>query len=284
MFIKIGFDIEYSLPAWTPMILMLYTHPSRSANLRTPERLIIDPNIRVEDFYDTFGNRCARVNAPPGRLQLRTEAIVEDTGVPDAVAPEAQQIPVEQLPYDTLQFLLGSRYCELEKLLGVAWDLFGKTEQGWPRVQAIVDWVHRHIQFGYAHARADKTAFEAYQEGKGVCRDFMHLSIALCRCMNIPARYATGYLGDIGVPAVPLPMDFSAWFEVYLNHQWYTFDARHNRPRIGRILMARGRDAADVALTTTFGKHTLERFHVVTDEVKDPVLGPVVTTNAMLPA
>jgi transglutaminase-like putative cysteine protease len=201
-------------------------------------------------------------------LRLHNDAVVEDSGLPDAADLNAVQHSLNELPTDTLTFLLPSRYCEVEKLSDIAWNLFGNTPLGWPRVKAICDWAHQRIQFGYEFARGDRTAFEAYTEQRGVCRDFMHLAITLCRCMGIPARYATGYLGDICVPPVPFPMDFSAWFEVYVGGQWYTMDARHNVPRVGRVLMARGRDAADVALFTTFGRHALESFKVWTDELK----------------
>jgi transglutaminase-like putative cysteine protease len=208
--------------------------------------------------------------APAGELEISTDALIADSGLPDAVEPGARQYEIAELPHDTLVFLLGSRYCETERVMDVAWSLFGKTLPGWPRVQAICDFVHSHVSFGYHHARATRTAAEVLAERRGVCRDFAHLAIALCRCMNIPARYCTGYLGDIGVPPEPEPMDFSAWFEVYLGGRWHAFDARHNTPRIGRIVMARGRDAADVAFSTTFGANVLKRFIVRTDEVASP--------------
>ncbi len=267
MLIRIGYDITYSFPAPTDMIMMLYVHPSRDASLQTPERLISDPALPMDTFIDIYGNKCARTRAPGGRLRLTNDTVVADSGLPDAVTPDARQLALQELPSDVLLYLLGSRYCELEKLSDFAWNLFGQGPTGWGRVQAICDWVHSHVTFGYQFARADRTAHETFLERRGVCRDFMHLAIALCRCMGIPARYATGYLGDIGVPADPNPMDFSAWFEVFLDGHWHTFDARHNKPRMGRILMARGRDAADVALTTTFGQHVLENFTVWTYEV-----------------
>jgi transglutaminase-like putative cysteine protease len=267
MFIRIGYDITYYFPQPTEMIMMLYTHPSRSGSLRTPERLVSEPAMVIEDFIDVYGNKCARAYSPGGRVRLRSDAILADSGLPDVVVPTARQHTLHELPPDTFLYLLGSRYCEVEKLSDIAWNLFGQGPTGWGRVQAICDWVHNHVTFGYLLARGDRTAYETYLEQRGVCRDFTHLAITLCRCMGIPARYATGYLGDIQVPPDPTPMDFSAWFEVFLGDQWYTFDARNNRPRIGRILMARGRDAADVALTTTFGRHVLESFTVWTDEV-----------------
>jgi len=249
--------------------ILLRLHPSREETAREPEVFTMTPERKVDEFIDSFGNRCGRVFAPAGRVVFRSDSIVEDSGEPDPQAPDAPQADVQDLPQDTLQFLLGSRYCEVDSELNdFAWNRFGSIAPGWPRVQAVCDFVHRHIRFDYQKARKDRTARDAFREGVGVCRDFMHLSITLCRCLNIPARYATGYLGDIGVPPAPFPMDFSAWFEAYLGGRWYTFDARHNEPRIGRVLMARGRDAADVALTTTFGQNHLAEFKVWTDEVK----------------
>lgn len=247
---------------------LLTVHPSRQADLRSPALITSSGPTPLVASFDEFGNVRTRTVAPAGTLKLATDFLIEDTGLPDVVAPWAQEVSIAQLPDEAVSFLLGSRYCETDKLSPIAWSLFGHTPRGWARVQAIVDFVHRHLTFGYNFARATRTAWEAYEERVGVCRDFAHLAIALCRCMNIPARYATGYLGDIGVPPVPAPMDFSAWFEVYLDGKWFTFDARHNVPRVGRILVARGRDAADCAITTTFGQSTLVQFDIVTDEVR----------------
>jgi transglutaminase-like putative cysteine protease len=267
MQIKVGYDISYEVWAPTAMVLMLHIHPSRAADIRVPEQLRIEPGVPMEEFTDSFGNRCVRIVAPPGEVRLTCEAVVEDSGLPDPICEGAEQHPTEQLPVETLPFLLGSRYCETDKLAETAWRLFGHIPTGWARVQAVCDWVHQNVTFGYHFARSDKSALEVFHEKQGVCRDFTHLAVTLCRCLNIPTRYVTGYLGDIGVPPVPFPMDFSAWFEVYLGGQWHTFDARHNRRRIGRIVMARGRDATDVALTTTFGRHALRNFQVWTDEL-----------------
>jgi transglutaminase-like putative cysteine protease len=267
MFIRLGYELVFDVPAPVPMMMLLYTHPSRQNDLCTPDALQISPSVEVDDFTDAFGNRVARVMAQPGKLRLYNDLIVKDSGVPDPQAPHAMQHPVEELPPDTLQFLLGSRYCEVDKLSDIAWNLFGQTPPGWARVAAICDWVHNHVTFGYQYARSTKTAVDVYDERRGVCRDFQHLAITFCRCLNIPARYATGYLGDIGVPASPNPMDFSAWFEAYLGGQWWTWDARHNKPRLGRVLMATGRDAVDVALTTSFGSARLEKFAVTTQPV-----------------
>jgi len=269
MKIRAGYQIAYACPQPTPMILMLSVHPSRAGDLITADVLNLHPAIAANTYYDGFGNLCHVVHAPAGRLTLSTDFLIHDTGKPDEVAPEAVQHPLEQLPVDTLVYLLGSRYCETDRFIPLAWAKFGTVAKGWPLVQAICDYVHGRIEFGYAHASPTKTAWQTHEEGRGVCRDFAHLAITLCRCMNIPARYCTGYLGDIGVPPEDTPMDFSAWFEVYLGERWYTFDARHNIPRIGRILMARGRDATDVAISTSFGPNTLAGFTVHTDEVAE---------------
>ncbi|HEY1769970.1 MAG TPA: transglutaminase family protein [Chthoniobacterales bacterium] len=266
MLIKIGFDIEFQLAGPTPMVLMLFVHPSRRDDLRSPEELIVRPETPVTFYDDLFGNRCARLLAPAGNLRLQLDATIEDSGEPDAQAPDAVQHRIEDLPNECLAFLMPSRYCEVDKLTDIAWKLFGQIPPGWARVKAICTWVHEHITFGYHFANSTKSAFDVYTDGQGVCRDFSHLALTFCRCMNIPARYATGYMGDIGVPLV-LPMDFSGWFEVYLGGRWYTFDARHNVPRIGRVVMAVGRDAADVALTTNFGSAQLKKFFVISDEV-----------------
>lgn len=266
MLIKIGFDIEFELSGPTPMLLMLYVHPSRQADLQSEEKIRVEPEVPLTDFIDLYGNRCARVFAPAGTIRFSLEATIEDNGQPDLVCPDAIQHNVQDLPDDVLPFLLTSRYCEVDKLSDIAWQLFGSTPPGWARAQTICDWVHNHITFGYQFADPTKSAFDCYNDGLGVCRDFSHLAIAFFRCMNIPARYVTGYMGDIGVPLV-LPMDFSGWFEGYLGGRWYTFDARHNKPRIGRIVMARGRDAADVALTTNFGRAVLKKFFVISDEL-----------------
>ena len=267
MKIRTGFDISFDSVQPTPMILMLNLHPSRVPDLVTPETITFDPPVPVHRYADGFGNVCTRILAPAGRLAIAADYIVADSGQPDPVVPSAAQAAVQDLPDETLIFLMGSRYCDTDRLSGTAWELFGRTPLGWPRVQAIVDYVHERIRFDYMRADATRTAFDGYTQQVGVCRDFAHLAITLCRCMNIPARYCTGYLGDIGVPAVPDPMDFSVWFEVYLDGSWFTFDARHNRPRIGRIVMARGRDATDCALTTNFGFQQLVHFAVHTDEV-----------------
>jgi transglutaminase-like putative cysteine protease len=278
MLIRIGFDFTFEIPRAVPIMLMLYTHPAQAAALREPEVVQIDPPLAVSGFTDSFGNRCGRIVAPAGELRLRYDNVFADSGLPDATDPAARQWEVADLPADALQFLLGSRYCETDRLSDVAWSLFGATPIGWARVQAVCDWVHNHVRFGYEFARPTKTAYEVYIERRGVCRDFSHLLITMLRCLNIPARYVTGYLGDIGVPLCPLPMDFSAWTEVFLDGRWFAFDGRHNMPRIGRIPMARGRDATDVAMTTSFGPTILKKFSVVTDEI------PATSVQVTLPA
>lgn len=267
MRIRLGCELTYDIPKPTPMIVTLTVHYSRVAGLERPDHLVTDPPVPIESYRDSFGNWCSRLVAPPGRFTLGTDGIIRDDGKPDPVAADAVQLPVEALPSDTLLFLLGSRYCETDVLSEEAWRLFAATPPGWPRVQAICDFVNRHLTFGYEHSRATRTAAEAYAERRGVCRDFAHLAIAFCRCMNIPARYCTGYVSDIGQPPPYATMDFAAWMEVYLGGRWWVFDPRNNQPRIGRILIAQGRDAADVPLTHTFGQNTLTGFRVWTDEV-----------------
>jgi transglutaminase-like putative cysteine protease len=269
MKIRAGYRISYECQQATPMLLVLSLHPSRLPDLLAPQVLTVDPKVPTQDYRDGFGNICTRIQAPAGVTSFSADFLVYDTGKPDIVDPSAEQVPLDRLPDDTLVYLLASRYCDTDRLLNTAWSLFQNTPPGWARVQAICDFVHDHVTFGYEHAKPTRTAFDGFNERLGVCRDFAHLAIAFCRCMNIPARYCTGYLGDIGVPRDPAPMDFSAWFEAYLGGRWYTFDARHNQPRIGRLLMARGRDATDVALMTVFGPSQLVGFEVITEEVVD---------------
>jgi transglutaminase-like putative cysteine protease len=265
--IRAGYDIAFNCVQEVPMLLLLSVHPSRQHDLLTKHVIRFSPDVEARDFRDAFGNICTRLVSPPGILEVRNEFLISDTGLPDEVNYQAEQWPVGDLPDEALIYLLGSRYCDTQKLLNHAWSMFGGIQGGWQRVQAICNYVHDRIEFGYHHARCDRTASEGHEERIGVCRDFAHLAVTLCRCMNIPARYCTGYLGDIGVPRDPAPMDFSAWFEVFLAGRWCTFDARHNHPRIGRIVIARGRDAADVAISTAFGSAVLTRFNVITEEV-----------------
>jgi transglutaminase-like putative cysteine protease len=266
--IRVGFEMLYDFPQPTPMIMVLGTHFSRASDVIVPDFLTTDPVVEIAPYRDMFGNWCSRMVAPAGRVRLAGDGVVRDSGLPDPVFASAVQHAVEDLPADTLVYLLGSRYCETDRLSEIAWQLFANTAPGWARVQAICDFVHRHIAFGYEHARATRTAWEAYEEGKGVCRDYAHLAVAFCRCMNIPARYCTGYLSDIGTPKPWAAGDFAGWFEAYLGGHWRTFDPRNNEPRIGRILIAQGRDASDVPITQTFGPNTLAGFKVWTDEVE----------------
>ncbi len=268
MLIRAGYDIRLNSTIATPMLALLSVHPSRNKDLQTPQRIKTTPEVPIYDYIDSFGNVVSRLTIPPGGVSLSCDFTIHDSGDPDPITPDAIQHPVDDLPDDVLVYLLGSRYCETDRLTQEAWYLFGHTNPGWERVQAIVEFAHNHVEFGYHHARNTRTAYEGYQEQHGVCRDFAHLAVTLCRCMNIPARYCTGYLGDIGVAKSDAPMDFSAWFDVYLSGAWHTFDARHNKPRIGRILMARGRDATDAALTTTFGPTLLANFQVHTQELQ----------------
>ena len=272
MQIRIGYELVYRCAQVTPMILTLNVHYSRVSDLITPDTLHTAPSVPMSLYRDGFGNWCTRLVAPAGAIQLTADTLINDSGEPEATALGAQQHTVEQLPEETLVFLLGSRYCDTDILSEFAWSQFGSTPLGWGRVQAVCDFVNRHIEFGYVHARASRTASEAFKERVGVCRDFAHLAITLCRCLNIPARYCTGYLGDIGVPPSTEPMDFAGWMEVYLGGTWHVFDPRNNQRRIGRVLIARGRDAADVAISTTFGPNTLEKFTVWTDKVSGPRL------------
>lgn len=272
MLIRVGYEIMFEVPAPAPMLLMLALRPEREATVRRAGRMRLEPEVPVDRFTDGFGNQCARIVAPAGTLRIWDDTIVEDDGLPDEQAVTAAAAAVEALPAELLVYLLGSRYCEVDRLSETAWQLFGHVPEGWPRVQAVCDWVHENITFDYLSARPTKTAADVFEERRGVCRDFNHLALTFCRCLNVPARYATGYLGDIGIPPQPYPMDFSGWFEAYLGGRWLTFDARHNEPRIGRVTMARGRDAVDVALTTSFGATSLTRFVVWTDEVDESAL------------
>lgn len=271
MLIRVGFELIYECPQPTPMIFNLNVHYTRVSDLIGRDDLVVDPPVPMAAYRDSFGNWCTRIVAPQGRTRVSADALVNDTGVPDAIVPEAQQLAVQDLPEETLLFLLGSRYCETDRLSEIAWKLFGQGPTGWGRVQAICDYVHRHITFGYEHARMTRSALEAFYDKTGVCRDYTHLAVAFCRCMNIPARYCTGYLGDLGMPPPYGKPDFAAWFEVFLDGRWHTFDARNNIPRIGRVLIARGRDASDVAISSAFGPSTLTSFNVWTDEAVQSV-------------
>jgi len=266
MLIRYGYEITIECQQPTPLVCLLSVHEERGPDIRAAETVFTMPEIPTSTYHDLFGNRCRRMVAPVGSLTLWGDATIEDSGRPDPILPRARETAVADLPDDSLVYLMGSRYCETDRLSQVAWDLFGSMQPGWGRVQAICDFVNRHIKFDYMQARSTRTAFEAYEEKVGVCRDFAHLALTFCRCLNIPTRYVNGHLGDIGVPVAD-PMDFSAWIEVYLEGAWRTFDPRNNTPRIGRIVVARGRDAADIPLINSFGPHTLKSFRVWTYEV-----------------
>ena len=268
MIIRIGYDIQFSVSTDTPIVTLLNVHPSRDADLIEPDVVRTEPQTPTQVFIDHLGNKGARILARAGKVRFHNNALVHDSGLPDEQGLNAPEVPVHQLPATVLPYLMSSRYCEVDLLVNTAAELFGDVSRGWIRVAAICDWVHANVTFGYKFASSTRTAVGVYTERIGVCRDFQDLAITFCRALNIPARYASGYLGDIGVPAAPFPMDFSAWFEVYLGDRWWTLDARHNAPRIGRILMATGRDATDCAITTSFGSAILECFTVVTDEVR----------------
>jgi len=263
---RVGYELDYHFPQVTPVIMVLNTHYTRVSDLERPDHIVITPSVPISGYRDSFGNWCSRILAPSGNMRIACDTVIKDSGLPDPIVPDAAQIPVHELPEEALVFLLASRYCDSDRMLDLAWGLFGHTHPGWARVQAICDLVHQRIAFGYEHARATRTAFEAFEDRRGVCRDYAHLAISFCRALNIPARYCTGYLSDVGTGLPYPPGDFAAWFEAYLGGQWHMFDPRNNTPRIGRVLIARGRDAADVAITTTFGPNTLNSFRVWMDE------------------
>lgn len=262
MKLRVGYELSYECPQATPMMLMLNTHFSHAKDIIAADLLVTDPPLCIDQYRDLFGNLCSRIIAPAGQIALRTTALLNVSDVMETRPVDGSGHPVEQLPDDTLVFLLGSRYCETDLLVEVAWKIFGQYTPGRDTVLAICNFVHEHIEFDYGHARPTKTAWDVYRERKGVCRDFAHLAITLCRAMNIPARYCTGYISDVGLPPVAAPMDFAGWFEAYVGGTWQTFDPRNNAPRIGRVLMAYGRDAADVAISNAFGIATLTHFEV----------------------
>jgi transglutaminase-like putative cysteine protease len=268
MLIRLGYDIQFDTVGQVPIVTLLNVHPSRKKYLLEPDELHTDPLVKVESYVDTFGNQACRLVAPHGKIRFQNSTLIEDSGLPDIEGLDATEVPVEQLPLDVLPYLMNSRYCEVDLLSSTAGELFWEAPRGWQRVKAVCDWVHSKVTFGYEFSSPFRTALGVYTERVGVCRDFQHLAITFCRALNIPARYATGYLGDIGVIVAPSPMDFSAWFEVYLGDRWWTFDARHNIRRIGRVLVATGRDATDCAITTSFGRAKLTNFLVVSDEVQ----------------
>jgi transglutaminase-like putative cysteine protease len=281
MLIRLGYDMQFESVGEVPIVTLLNVHPSREKDLREPDELSTDPLIKVESYLDTFGNRACRLLAPSGKIRFQNSTLIQDSGLPDVEGFDAPQVPIEQLPHEVLPYLMNSRYCEVDLLSSTAAELFWEAPPGWSKVQAVCNWVHQKVTFGYEFSSPIRTALGVYTERVGVCRDFQHLAITFCRALNIPARYATGYLGDIGVVVAPSPMDFSAWFEVYLGDRWWTFDARHNVRRIGRVLMATGRDATDCAITTSFGRSRLLTFSVVSDEVKTSPQVSQVSENAV---
>jgi transglutaminase-like putative cysteine protease len=272
MLIRYGYELEFFCPQPVLMVCLLDTHHEAQQQVKWQGAFRSDPPIETEIYRDVHGNDVRRFMSPAGKLTISRDQVFECDGSTDPVIGDAREVPLSEIPSEYLIYLLGSRYCETDKLSNIAWNLFGNVAPGWQRVQAICDFVNNHLTFGYQYARATRTAYEAYEERLGVCRDFAHLAVTLCRCMNIPTRYANGFLGDIGIPPDPAPMDYNAWIEVYLDHKWYIFDARHNVPRIGRITVSRGRDATDIPLATSFGPHFLNLFKVWTDEVGEDVL------------
>ena len=269
MRLRIGYELDFDFPQPTPVLSVLNVHYSRASDLEAPDLIRLDPPVPVQGYRDGFGNWCGRFTAPAGPIRISTDTVIRDSGLPDPYVPDARQHPIEELPDEALVFLLASRFCESDRMLDLAWQLFGATQPGWARVQAVCDFAHNHIRFDYNQARPTRSAFEAYDEGVGVCRDYAHLAVSFCRALNIPARYCTGYLGDVGTPPPYPPGDFAAWFEAYLGGAWRLFDPRNNVPRQSRVLMAYGRDAADVALTTTFGPGVMQSFRVWTDEIPE---------------
>jgi transglutaminase-like putative cysteine protease len=267
MLIRLGYDIQFEIPEAVAMVGMLHVHPSRVPDLREPDEVRISPEVKVESYIDSYGNRCARWLAPAGALHLSGSTVIEDPGTPDEIDPDAQEHPVNELPPEMLRYLLNSRYCEVDRMSNIAMELFGHLKPGWSRVQAICGWVNWKVAFGYHHARSSKTALDVYTERTGVCRDFQHLAVTFCRALNIPARYAFGYLPDIAVPLSPDPMDFCGWMEVFLGGAWWTFDPRNNQRRLGRVLIGRGRDALDVPMICTYGGPQLTSMTVWADEV-----------------
>lgn len=283
MLILSEFDIQFSLSAPTAMVAILNLHPSLKPQVRSGDDLIVEhlatssygaPSfadgpthvVPSSEYLDSFGNRCTRFLAPAGHLRLSGRNIVDADPNPDPIHEGAQQAAIQDLPSEVLQFLLPSRYCQVDQFGAIAQDLFGSIPPGWDRAVAIRDWVHDRVDFNYNAARPTKTSMDVFTERVGVCRDFQHLAVTLSRCLNLPARYVTGYIGDIRRPYSG-PGDFSAWYQVFLDGQWINLDARHNYPRLGRILMATGRDAADIAITTSFGSAYLNHFYVESNEI-----------------
>lgn len=266
MEIKLGYDLVFNFSQPTPLILMLEVHASRASDLLSEDRIHTEPEVPISRYLDGFGNSCSRLTTTAGEFRIYSESVIADEGKADLVQASAKQLAIEDLPNESLVYLLPSRYCDTEFLMTKAWELFGSSEPGWQRVEAICDYVHQSLSYNIDTASPTKSASMALYEGSGVCRDFAHTAISLCRCMNIPARYCCGYMLHQDGPEVPREPEFAAWFEAYLDGAWYSFDARFNEPRKGRVLISRGRDAADVPIMHAFGFSTITSFDVWAEE------------------
>jgi transglutaminase-like putative cysteine protease len=250
--LRVGCEFIYDVSAPTPATVQVRPRSDARHQLIT-ETWTTTPSLPIDEYVDFYGNPVKRLVMPEGELGLRYDAVYSVPDEPDPDGSGLAHPPLEQIPGELLHFTLPSRYCLSDELMGTAWELFGQSEPGWARVQAICDWVHDNLQFQYGTSSPLTTAVDVFKARKGVCRDFAHLAVTFCRAMNIPARYVFGYLPDIYVPLPPEPMDFAAWMEVWLGDRWWTFDPRNNARRVGRVLIGRGRDALDVAMLTTYG-------------------------------
>ena len=266
MQVKIGCQFSFDSPVPIPLVLQVQPRPDGGHRL-LQETWSLQPEAECHEYLDGFGNRCLRFTAPTGPLRFRYEAQAEISPEPDPIVSHATQVPIEGLPDETMVFTLPSRYILSDLLSNAAWDLFGQVPAGWGRIQAVCDWIHEHVEFRTASTTPVTTALDVFLQRYGVCRDFAHMGVTMCRALNVPARYVFGYLPDIGIEPPDIPMDFHSWFEAYLEGGWYTFDARHNTPRIGRVPIGRGRDAVDVAIVTQFGPARLTGMEVWADEL-----------------
>ncbi len=265
--VRVGCDLVYDSPAPSPMLFLVRPF-ERYHHTLVEERRTVEPDVAVDEITDAFGNTMWRLVAPVGPVRLSYDAVCDAPASADPVFADMPKTPIERLPGEVLAYIQPSRHCQSDLLIADAWELFGNVEGGWAQVQAVCDWIHTNIEYAKGSTSAT-SSIDVYRERRGVCRDFAHLGVTLCRALNFPARYVCGYLPDIGVPPDPTPMDFHAWFEVYIDGAWRTFDARHNRRRTGRVLVATGRDAVDVALTTIFGASRLTSIRVWADQVDD---------------
>lgn len=270
MHVRVGceFIVESSAPTPTAGIVR---PRDRGWHTLLDERYSLSPDVPIHAYVDGFGNHVWRWTAPEGQMRIRYDAIVDVPPGADPLLVDLPGTPVDALPDEVLVYTLPSRHCQSDLVIDTAWQLFGELPDGSARVQAICDWAHTNIEYGYGNSISTTSGYDAYQQRRGVCRDFAHIAVMFCRAMNIPARYVCGYLPDIAVPYDPVPMDFHAWFEAYLDGEWRTYDARHNTPRIGRVLIARGRDAVDTAFLTSYGPSTLTGFTVWADEIDEAV-------------